>query len=206
MGKVRKRTAALSYGEYKELILTNMQYAFARNYNGQSVIVTVNNADNDSTLTVPAGTATEYIGSLSGTKASVNNGCICVNVKANSGEIWIPVGATEVDFEPISMEITTPEVAAEPEAPIAPDPVPHSEAVVEPESVIEAEISPAPAESVTEAKPVQNKSYEEMTIEELQEAILERMRRNGPVTDQMRKDVIENVYHNSLVTWIRSFN
>ena len=59
---------------------------------------------------------------------------------------------------------------------------------------------------MTEAKPVQNKSYEEMTIEELQEAILERMRRNGPVTDQMRKDVMENVYHNSLVTWIRSFN
>ena len=50
------------------------------------------------------------------------------------------------------------------------------------------------------------KSWEEMTIEELQEAILERMRRNGPVTDQMRKDVMENVYHNSLVTWIRSSN
>ncbi len=50
------------------------------------------------------------------------------------------------------------------------------------------------------------KPYEEMTIEELQEAILERMRKNGPVTDQMKKDVMENVYHNSLVTWIKSFN
>ena len=44
----------------------------------------------------------------------------------------------------------------------------------------------------------QNKSYEEMTIEELQEAVLEKMRKNGPVTDRMRQDVIENVYHNSL--------
>ena len=51
----------------------------------------------------------------------------------------------------------------------------------------------------------QNKSYEEMTIEELQEAVLEKMRKNGPVTDRMRQDVIENVYHNSLVTWIKSF-
>ena len=50
------------------------------------------------------------------------------------------------------------------------------------------------------------KSYEDMTIEELQEAILERMRRNGPVTDQMKKDVAENVYHNSLVNRIRSFH
>ena len=50
------------------------------------------------------------------------------------------------------------------------------------------------------------KSYEEMSIEELQEAILERMRRNGPITEQMRKDVRENVYHNSLLNWIRSFH
>ena len=45
-----------------------------------------------------------------------------------------------------------------------------------------------------------------MTVEELQEAILDRMRRNGPVTEQMKKDVLDNVYHNSLVTWIKSFN
>jgi hypothetical protein len=53
--------------------------------------------------------------------------------------------------------------------------------------------------------PAPNKSYEEMTIEELQSAILARMAQNGPVTDRMRKDVIENVYHNSLVNWIKSF-
>ena len=61
---------------------------------------------------------------------------------------------------------------------------------------------------IKEAAPVKvpvNKTYEEMTIEELQEAILEKMRKNGPVTDRMRQDVIENVYHNSLVTWVKSF-
>jgi len=50
-----------------------------------------------------------------------------------------------------------------------------------------------------------NKSYEEMSVEELQEAILDKMKCNGPVTEKMRKDVFENIYHNSLVTWVKSF-
>ena len=41
--------------------------------------------------------------------------------------------------------------------------------------------------------------------EEFSDANLEKMRKNGPVTDRMRQDVIENVYHNSLVTWVKSF-
>ncbi len=51
-----------------------------------------------------------------------------------------------------------------------------------------------------------NEAFEEMTVEELQAAILERMKHNGPVTEQMKKDVKGNIYHNSLVTWIKSFN
>ena len=56
-----------------------------------------------------------------------------------------------------------------------------------------------------EAGSERKKTYEEMTIEELQQAILDRMAMNGPVTDRMRQDVIENVYHNSLINWIKSF-
>ena len=44
-----------------------------------------------------------------------------------------------------------------------------------------------------------------MTIEELQQAILDKMAQNGPITDQMRRDVMENVYHNSLINWVKSF-
>ena len=51
-----------------------------------------------------------------------------------------------------------------------------------------------------------NKPFEEMTIEELQEAILEKMRKNGPVTDYMLGTVRENVYHDSLINWVKSFN
>ena len=50
-----------------------------------------------------------------------------------------------------------------------------------------------------------NKPYEEMSVEELQAAILEKLSKNGPVTDQMRKDVADNVYLNSLLNWVKSF-
>ena len=45
-----------------------------------------------------------------------------------------------------------------------------------------------------------------MSIEELQAAILEKMAKNGPVTDQMKKTVYDNNHHGSLVNWVRSFN
>ena len=52
---------------------------------------------------------------------------------------------------------------------------------------------------------VPNKPYEEMTVEELQAAVLERLSTNGPLTERMKKEVFENIYHNSLVNWIKSF-
>ena len=60
----------------------------------------------------------------------------------------------------------------------------------------------APNEPV---KTVSNKSPEEMTVEELQTAILGKMANNGPVTDQMRKTVADNIWHDSLVNWLKSF-
>ena len=50
-----------------------------------------------------------------------------------------------------------------------------------------------------------NKPYEDMTIEELQEAILEKMSKNGPITQDMLSSVRENVYPDSLLNWVRSF-
>ncbi|MCR5406005.1 MAG: alpha-amylase, partial [Lachnospiraceae bacterium] len=48
-------------------------------------------------------------------------------------------------------------------------------------------------------------SYEDGIIKGLQEAVLARMEKNGPITDQMRRDVENNVYHDSLINWIKSF-
>ena len=69
---------------------------------------------------------------------------------------------------------------------------------VKPESSSNPEIK---AEKVLDL----NKPYEEMSVEELQAAILEKLAKNGPVTDQMRRDVEENIYPNSLLNWVKSF-
>ena len=45
-----------------------------------------------------------------------------------------------------------------------------------------------------------------MSVDELQEVILEKMRQNGPVTEYMIGTVRENTHHDSLVTWVKSFN
>ena len=209
LGSARKQIKALSYGDYKELLLTTRQYAFARIHNGQSVIVTVNNDDNAFTMTLPVQNASEYVGVLSGEKVLASNGCITVTVKGNSGELWIPEGC-DVSVEPVTVTADTVVEAAtdfyavtgidiQPCAPEA-EPV---DVEVQHETLAPELNSEIPVVSQISNL---NKPYEEMTVEELQQAILDRMAKNGPVTDRMRQDVIENVYHNSLLTWIRSFN
>lgn len=192
LGKIRMETKALSYGEYRELILTNCQYAFARDYNGQSVLVTVNNSDSDFMMNLQVQNAEDYVGGLSGIKVPVKDGCISVNVKANSGEIWLPVCKLDKRVQPIELNDNrdTSEMLV-------------SEKVVESTEQEKAEETVKPEKCY---EPKHNKTFEEMTVEELQEAILERMESNGPVTEQMKRDVAENIYHDSLVTWVKSFN
>ncbi|MDE7476696.1 MAG: alpha-amylase, partial [Lachnospiraceae bacterium] len=52
LGRTRQQSKALSYGDYRELQLMNRQYAFSRNFEGESVVVTVNNDDSDFTMTL----------------------------------------------------------------------------------------------------------------------------------------------------------
>ena len=47
--------------------------------------------------------------------------------------------------------------------------------------------------------------YDEMSVEELQALILKKLAANGPLNDRMIRDVEENVYHDSLVNWAKSF-
>lgn len=280
LGLVRRHTAALSYGNYRELLLTNRQYAFSRNYNGVSVVVTVNNDDSDYVMTLPAGNAARYRGALSGETVSVNNGQIVVNVKTNSGDIWVPVlegQAKEPENQKAAPETadipkipetaqkketvpdiqapakeTTAETPAEKPAPAktdAPakkqksdteywwkatetdesseqsDKVPEADAKApvrtpapdadkktaprEPSASADAKIpvrTPAPdAGTAVPAAVPDAESFEKGRIAGLQEAILAIMEKNGPVTDQMRRDVMANTHHASLVNWIKSF-
>ena len=208
LGRIRQHTKELSYGDYKELMLQNRQYAFSRTLDGKSVIVMVNNDDNGAEFSVPAGGI--YIGALSGRKVNAD-GQLRVQIDGNSGEIWIPAEEADKDLAPVELE------------PIETSPVqqPIVEAVQKKESMTQQSAKPAPEEGVqmnTDGQhkatqkeetvaPVQvpDKPYEEMTVEELQQAVLQKLAKNGPVTDQMKKDVADNVYHDSLVNWVKSF-
>ena len=226
LGKVRQKTKALSYGDFKELRLTNRQYAYSRNYNGTSIVVAVNNDDNDCTLSLPVGNAKEYIGTLSGEKVKVNNGQITVNVKANYGDIWVPADLAEKEVEPIEfIEVknaketivdkkTTSLIKDNKEdenvkkhtivGPKVKKAVKNEKNYINNVDIINKEVEKEQKNKELEPRLV-DKPYEEMTIEELQEGILAKMAKNGPITDQMRKDVEENIYRNSLLNWINSF-
>nr|WP_304710252.1 alpha-amylase family glycosyl hydrolase [uncultured Acetatifactor sp.] len=281
LGKARQKIKALSYGDYQELLLTNRQYAFSRNCNGESVLVTVNNDDSDYVMTLPAGNTAEYIGALSGQRVSVAGGHIAVNVKANSGEIWVPENGEWTENLPQgASDKEAGETAAQsPEQPgagetaqdagqkvsggeAAKESTAANEAqqnsagteravweaggkasgkegvlgetaqkssgagentrdgacggkaeATEPSGAAESALAGAagqetargPADGKAAAEEALKKVFEEGKIAGLQEAILAIMEKNGPITDQMRRDVRENVYHDSLIAWVKSF-
>lgn len=214
LGKIRQENPALSYGDFNELILTNRQYAFSRNYNGVSVVVAVNNDDNGVDLDLAAGNAGQYIGLLSGNKVDVTNGRIHVNLKGNSGDIFVPVTG-DVKMEPVKLEVTDKKKEPAVMEETIQNPEPKDIAFREEISAAESK-EPEPVENITDqlvrkdtymdCHETQGMAYEDMTIVELQEAILYKMSKNGPITDQMYKTVEENVYPDSLVNWLKSFS
>lgn len=230
LGKVRQGTPALSYGSYAELALTNRQFAFARDLEGIRVIVTVNNDDSDSEMNLPTGSAPEYVGALTGQKVSAQGGRIRVRVAANSGEIWLPAGdmpeykpvhnvpetaaakenenaASEAEEEQAAENNTVTEAAPEKEASNAENTDKASDNtanLADVPSTAEAESS-NPQETETVTAPNPHKTPEKMTVGELQAAILAKMAGNGPVDDQMKKTVYDNIWHDSLVNWLKSF-
>ena len=208
LGKIRQNTPVLMHGEYKELVLQTTHFAYARVLDGKSVITTVNNADNDVSMEVSCGNSAEYVGALTGQKVKVNDGRIQVRIPANFGEIWIPaemIGDSIAPIKTVEIKKAPAPAKAEPvkavEAPKAPEKVTVIETPKAPEKVIVIETPKAPEKVVVDW----NKPYESMTVEELQEAILEKMRKNGPVTEYMLRTVRENTHQGSLVNWVKSF-
>ena len=267
LGKVRQAVPALSYGSYDELMLTNRQFAYARDLDGTRVIVSVNNDDAPAGMHLAAGNCTAYIGALSGEKVSVQDGHINITQPANSGEIWVSEG-TDLDVKPVKVE-TKVKSKTESEAKIVAD----NKGKVDSEAKSDVEDKTASegkvvsgtdtdiedkneAESMTESKdivtatesadakeiatdteentatsnevedsakeasikaaadtPVDpetitvdwSKSPESMTVSELQAAILAKLAGNGPVDAQMKKTVTDNIWHDSLVNWLKSF-
>ncbi len=220
LGQIRQTTSALSYGDYKELLLTNRQYAFARNHNGTTVLVTLNNDDSDYVMTLPCGNASNYEGALSGETVAVTNGRITVTVKANNGEIWVPVkeksSIPQTQSNPICSR--SPESSHEPEYITAPKQTSAQPEALddwffesafitnpEPEKTLVQEAAQAVSEPLPSSSVPDSEAFERGKIAGLQEAILAIMERKGPVTEQMRNDVYNNSHHDSLVNWVKSF-
>ena len=254
LGKVRQAVPALSYGSYDELMLTNRQFAYARDLDGTRVIVSVNNDDAPAGMHLAAGNCTAYVGSLSGEKVSVQDGHINITQPANSGEIWVPEG-TDLNVKPVKMETkaenktknkTEREAKTNTEDKAAPETATDAKGNQESEPKIESKESKdivTATESADAKKNTTNteknisaanevkdsakdasaqaaadtpvdpetitvdwsKSPESMTVPELQAAILAKLAGNGPVDAQMKKTVTDNIWHDSLVNWLKSF-
>ena len=246
LGKVRQAVPALSYGSYDELMLTNRQFAYARDLDGTRVIVSVNNDDAPAGMHLAAGNCTAYIGALSGEKVSVQDGHINITQPANSGEIWVPE-VTDLDVKPVKVVTKTDSEAktntedkaasetatdakgnkeAEPkiESKESKDIVTATESADAKKNTTDIEKNTTAANEVKDSAkdasaqaaantPVDpetitvdwSKSPESMTVPELQAAILAKLAGNGPVDAQMKKTVVDNIWHDSLVNWLKSF-
>lgn len=246
LGKVRQAVPALSYGSYDELMLTNRQFAYARDLDGTRVIVSVNNDDAPAGMHLAAGNCTAYIGALSGEKVSVQDGHINITQPANSGEIWVPDG-TDLDVKPVKVVTKTESEAktntedkaasetstdakgnqeAEPkigskeskdivtatESADAKKNTTNTEKNISAANEVKDSAKDASAQAAADT-PVDpetitvdwSKSPESMTVPELQAAILAKLAGNGPVDAQMKKTVTDNIWHDSLVNWLKSF-
>ncbi len=213
LGRIRQAARALSYGDYRELALTNRQYAFARSTADETVVVTVNNDDGDASVNLSGVPDGEYLGALGGGKVTVSGGSLSVTVKANFGEIWVPTstGVTAADAAPIK-EIKP--IVAEPvrtakygsDAACEKSDAAGAASDGEEGKASQAAVCGSAADAAkTPVEVPRDKTYEEMTIAELQAAILEKMAANGPVTDEMRRTVEENIWNDSLINWVKSF-
>ena len=209
LGQIRQHTPALSYGDYKELVLTNRQYAFHRKLADGYCLVAVNNDDNDYSLSLPADGHDSFIALISGETVKSQNGQINVTLKGNSGEIWVPSGSCDIKVSKAKKDNNASPGKAVKKETSAGNPATVKEQAAEKEQVAAKEQvivnEPAASAGAVPARTEGSGSYEEGIIKGLQEAVLARMEKNGPITDQMRRDVENNVYHDSLINWIKSF-
>lgn len=88
LGRIHLEEMALHVGDYRELLLTNRQYAFVRLAGDSAVITAANNDDNPAFISVPYGTAMkECTDLLSGRSFTVENGRIQIELEGNDAVI-----------------------------------------------------------------------------------------------------------------------
>ena len=88
LGKLHKEQPALSFGRYRELLLTNRQYAFARILDDTGVVVAVNNDDKDAVLNIREPLpGKSYKSLIDGETCEPQNGTVTVTLKPNESQI-----------------------------------------------------------------------------------------------------------------------
>jgi hypothetical protein len=99
LGKIHSRESALWYGDYSEMDLTTLRYAFMRG----DILVTVNNSDSPESFDL--GLDGSYTGALYGEEISSDQGRLRITLEGCGAEIWIPAGGGE-HFEPLEKTVT----------------------------------------------------------------------------------------------------
>lgn len=88
LGKLHKEQPALSEGRYRELLLTNRQYAFARILEDKGVVVAVNNDDKEAELRIREPLpGKSYKSLINGETFECRDGAICVKLLPNESQI-----------------------------------------------------------------------------------------------------------------------
>lgn len=83
LGRLHRENKALTEGRYRELLLTNRQYAFARIAGEEAVITAVNNDDKPADAEIPVPVSAEYgTDAFTGQKYQVQNGKIKAHLPA----------------------------------------------------------------------------------------------------------------------------
>ena len=139
------------------------------------ILITVTNSDQEESFDIEMDG--RFKGALHGGEITSDQGHLRFSLEGNSAEIWIPASERKT-YEPLKHEMPK-----------------HNAAV--------SEDSGAAEDMPQRAEP--GKSFEEMSVEELQAEILAKLASNGPLTDRMKREVRENVYRDSLLNWVKSF-
>ena len=192
LGEIHGKYRDLVYGDYRELHLTTGQFVFGRG----ALIVAVNNADQETTCNVAAPDGA-YVGLLGGRRLQAVNGRLEIPVAANSGDIYAPVRKERtLDAGDRAEEVPVQETPSLTEE--------FQEDARKNADSLDSDEEKRISEQLSEME-VPDIPYEEMSVEQLQSVILKKMEKNGCVTDQMRRDVTENIWKDSLVNWAKSF-
>ena len=193
LGRVYGKEKSLASGDYEQLVLTTKQYAFRRG----DVIVAVNNDSCDVEISIRCAGG-EYCGALHGGKLTAKNGSVNLRLGPCDGEILIPEDRSLENIEPILAVIPQTKPDLSPGRPAGEGKNPETETGTA--HTIQSDLQTASAKNIDLSKPC-----ESMSVEELQAAILQKLAANGPVTEQMRRDVAANIWRDSLLNWVKSF-